>query len=55
MHPMLNIAIRASRVAGKVIIRAFEQIDKVEVESKGLNDFVTNVDIASEEAIIENK
>ncbi len=53
MHPMLNIAIRASRVAGKVIIRAFEQIDKVEVESKGLNDFVTNVDIASEEAIIE--
>ena len=53
MHPMLNIAIRASRVAGKVIIRAFEQIDKVEVESKGLNDFVTNVDIAAEEAIIE--
>lgn len=53
MHPMLNIAIRASRVAGKVIVRAFEQLDKVEIESKGKNDFVTNVDIASEEAIIE--
>lgn len=53
MHPMLNIAIRASRVAGKVIVRAFEQIDKVEVESKGTNDFVTNVDLSAEEAIIE--
>ena len=53
MHPMLNIAIRASRVAGKVIVRAFEQVDKVEVESKGTNDFVTNVDISAEEAIIE--
>lgn len=53
MHPMLNIAIRASRVAGKVIIRAFEQADKIEVESKGKNDFVTNVDLAAEEAIIE--
>jgi len=53
MHPMLNIAIRASRVAGKVIVRAFEQVDKVEIESKGTNDFVTNIDKSAEEAIIE--
>ena len=35
MHPMLNIAVRAARNAGKVIIRSFEQLDKVEVESAG--------------------
>ncbi len=53
MHPMLNIAVRAARNAGKVIIRSFEQLDKVEVESKGSNDFVTSVDTAAEQAIIE--
>ena len=53
MHPMLNIAVRAARAAGNVIVRSFEQQDKVEVSSKGLNDFVTNVDKAAEEAIIE--
>jgi len=53
MHPMLNIAVRAARTAGKVIVRSMEQLDKVEIESKGTNDFVTSVDISSEEAIIE--
>jgi len=53
MHPMLNIAVRAARTAGKVIVRSMEQLDKVEIESKGTNDFVTSVDLASEEAIIE--
>ena len=53
MHPMLNIAVRAARNAGKVIIRSFEQLDKVEIESKGSNDFVTSADTAAEEAIIE--
>jgi myo-inositol-1(or 4)-monophosphatase len=36
-----------------VISRAFEQLDKVEIEQKGTNDFVTNVDISAEQAIIE--
>ncbi|MBO9489213.1 inositol-1-monophosphatase [Endozoicomonas sp. G2_1] len=53
MHPMLNIAVRAARSAGNVIVRAFEQQDKVEVEAKGLNDFVTNVDKLAEQAIID--
>ena len=52
MHPMLNIAVRAARSAGTVIVRAFEQLDKVEIESKGTNDFVTNVDTSAEQAII---
>lgn len=53
MHPMLNIAVRAARSAGSVIVRAFEQADKIEIESKGTNDFVTNVDVSAEQAIIE--
>ena len=53
MQPMLNIAVRAARSAGNIIVRAFEQADRVEIESKGTNDFVTSVDKAAEEAIIE--
>jgi myo-inositol-1(or 4)-monophosphatase len=53
MHPMLNIGIRAARNAGKVLVRAIEQLDKVEVEAKGTNDFVTSADLSAEEAIIE--
>lgn len=50
---MLNIAIRAARSAGTIISRAFEQLDKIEIESKGTNDFVTNVDLSAEQVIIE--
>ncbi|WP_371188540.1 inositol-1-monophosphatase [Thalassotalea maritima] len=53
MHPMLNIAVRAARSAGNVIARAFEQTDKLEVEAKGTNDFVTNVDRQAEQIIID--
>ncbi|WP_163937378.1 inositol-1-monophosphatase [Paraferrimonas sp. SM1919] len=53
MLPMMTIAVRAARNAGNLIARAFEESDKVEVQSKGLNDFVTNIDKAAEEKIIE--
>ncbi len=53
MHPMLNIAVRAARSAGTVISRAFEQLDKIEIEIKSSNDFVTNVDRNAEQAIID--
>lgn len=53
MHPMLNIAVRAARSAGTIIARAFEQDDKLQIESKGTNDFVTNIDRAAEQAIID--
>lgn len=53
MHPMLNIAVRAARSAGTVISRSFEQHDKLEVELKGTNDFVSNVDLAAESVVID--
>ncbi|SHH33780.1 inositol-1-monophosphatase [Ferrimonas marina] len=52
MHPMLNIAVRAARNAGNLIGRAFEDLEKVEAEQKGLNDYVTNVDRDAEQAIV---
>ena len=50
---MLNIAIRAARAAGAIINRAALDIDVLKVASKGINDFVTEVDRAAEEAVIE--
>jgi myo-inositol-1(or 4)-monophosphatase len=53
MHPMLNIAVRAARRAGSIINRAALDGSGLEVRSKRMNDFVTKVDHAAEEAIIE--
>ena len=53
LHPMLNIAVKAARLAGAVINRASLDIEKVQVESKGVNDFVTEVDKHAEAIIVE--
>ena len=53
MHPMLNIAVRAARRAGSIINRAALSGGSLQVRSKRANDFVTQVDQAAEEAIIE--
>ncbi len=52
MHPMLNIGIRAARAAGNVITRNMERIDTLQVDQKGRNDFVSDVDRAAEAEII---
>jgi myo-inositol-1(or 4)-monophosphatase len=53
MHPMLNIAVRAARRAGSIINRASLGGSALEVRSKRANDYVTQVDRAAEEAIME--
>lgn len=53
MHPMLNTAIKAARRAGSVILRHSDQLDRLTVESKGRNDFVTQVDRTAESEIID--
>ena len=52
MHPMLNIAIRAARSAGNIIIRSLQHVEHLEVTTKGRNDFVTDVDRLAEQEII---
>jgi myo-inositol-1(or 4)-monophosphatase len=52
MEPMINIALRAARKAGEMIVRASDDLEKFEVKAKGINDFVTEVDINAEQTII---
>lgn len=53
MHPMLNTAIKAARRAGTIINRASLDLDRLQVARKGPRNYVTEVDRASEEAIID--
>jgi myo-inositol-1(or 4)-monophosphatase len=52
MHPALNIAVRAARAAGKIIARAADRLDRLEVSIKADNDFVTQIDRQAEQEII---
>jgi len=53
MHGMINIAVRAARQAGSIIIRHLNQLEMLEVVEKGRNEFVSQVDRLAEDAIIE--
>jgi len=49
----LNIMIRASEKASKILIRDFGEIEKLQVSKKGPADFVTNADLKAEKIILE--
>ena len=49
----LNIMIKASEKASKVLIKDFGEIEKLQVSKKGPKDFVTNSDFKVEKIIIE--
>lgn len=53
MHPMINTAVKAARRAGQVINRGALNLDRIAVARKQPMDFVTEVDRASEQAIID--
>ncbi len=53
MHPMLTIAVKAARRAGHIINRASQDLDLLTVRSKSHNEFVSEVDHAAEQAIVE--
>ncbi len=53
MHPMLNVAVKAARRAGALINRAAFDGTVLVVRSKQASDFVTQVDQAAENAIID--
>ncbi len=52
MHPMLNIAVRAARRAGDIIVRHCDRLDQLTVSVKDRNYFVSEVDRQAEDAII---
>ena len=49
----LNIMIKASEKASKVLIRDFGEVEKLQVSVKGPFDFVSNADRKAEKIIIE--
>ncbi len=53
MQPMTNIAVRAARAAGKIQMQYLNRLDSLTVAKKGRNDFVSEVDRASEQEIIQ--
>lgn len=52
MDPLANIASRAARSGGAIVLRALDRLDSLQVESKRHNDLVSEVDRQSEQAII---
>lgn len=54
MHPMLTIAKRAAYAAGDIMNSAFAQQNRIEFSEKSPNNFVSNVDIAVEQAVIDS-
>ena len=53
ISPILNIMIKASEKASKILIRDFGEIENLQVSKKGPKDFVTNSDKKAEKIIIE--
>ena len=53
MEGMANIALRATRLAARQITRGYDRPDLVDIETKGHNDFVTNIDREAEQIIIQ--
>jgi myo-inositol-1(or 4)-monophosphatase len=50
--PIVNIAVKAARAAGDIIIRAADRLDKIQITEKKPNDFVTEIDQQAEREII---
>jgi myo-inositol-1(or 4)-monophosphatase len=50
---MLSIAVKAAREAGRIINKASNDVNALTVHTKDFNDFVTEVDRAAEQSIID--
>ena len=53
MHALLNVAVMAARRAGNSLIRNLVKLDKLNIEKKGRNDYVSDADRAAEREVID--
>ena len=53
MEPLVNIALRAARRAGRIILQAMDRVDTLTVQEKARNDLVSEIDQRAEDAIVE--
>lgn len=51
-RPAVNVAVRAARAAGQIILRHMNRLDSLDVVEKQRNDFVSEVDRLAEAEII---
>jgi myo-inositol-1(or 4)-monophosphatase len=52
--PNLNVMIKALDQAGRSLVRDFNEVEKLQITTKGPGDFVSKADKRSEEIILEN-
>jgi myo-inositol-1(or 4)-monophosphatase len=53
MHPYVNTAVKAARKAGEFIARSLDKVNDLTVETKGSEDFVSEVDRKAEKIIVD--
>lgn len=53
MHACLNVAVMAARKGGNSLLRSLKNLDRIKVEQKGRNDFVSDADRNAERAVID--
>ena len=53
MDALLNVAVMAARKAGSTLIRKMVNLDKLKVEQKGHNDYVSDADRAAEKSVVD--
>lgn len=53
MHALLNVAVMAAQRGGDTLIRNSKKLDKLNVEQKGRNDFVSDADRMAEKTVID--
>ena len=52
MHALLNVAVMAAHRGGDTLIRSLPKLDKLKIEQKGRNDYVSEADRNAERAVI---
>lgn len=53
MHPVLTIAKRAALSASRILLRHFDQLERLTVTAKRTSDFVSEADLHAEQEIIQ--
>ncbi len=53
MHPVLTIAKRAALSASRILLRHFDQLERLTVTEKRPSDFVSEADVQAEQEIIQ--
>lgn len=54
LHPTLNIALKAARSAGDILVRSLDFLDRIQFDAKSPNNYVSEVDRLAEKTLIDH-